>query len=340
MVEQVPNSVNDNVYRAVRRDPAGAGVRELGCGVVSLLGRDRLSFLQGQVTNDIVRLMPGQGAHACLLNNTGHMLADLYIYAFPDRLLIETDHSRTAEVAATLDRFLVREKVVIEEETALWKIVTLQGAGASAALREIVPAPLAFQESLSHGDIGTAFGDVDAFAVSRTRTLAPEGYDLWLPKEYAPAAMERLSALPGVVTLDDTTYDLLRIEAGIPCWGAELDESVIPLEAGFLDAISFTKGCYMGQEIIARIRARGHTNRTLRGLRLSTPVSAGEKLVAQDGPRAGDEIGRITSSVVSPEFGPIALGYVRNEYTAAGVSLSVGNATATVTDLPFTGAPA
>lgn len=325
----------DASYNSVRHDPACAGVKALPCGVISLLGRDRQSFLQGQVTNDIIRLMPGQGAHACLLNNTGHMLADLYIYAFADRLLIETDIARAPGTAKTLDRYLVREKVTIEEVSALWRIVTVQGAGSLAAIGAIVKTPLVFTDPLAHVSVRTIFGDIDAFVASRRRTLAPAGLDLWLPKEYAQAALEALTALPGVTPLDDDAFEILRIEAGLPQWGAELDEGVIPLEAGFLDAISFTKGCYMGQEVIARIRARGHTNRSLRGLRLSAPVPAGEKLVALDGPRAGEEVGRVTSSAVSPEFGPIALGYVRNEYSAPGVTLTVSDTIATVTNLPF-----
>lgn len=327
-------------YEAARRDPGGAGVKELSCGVVCLLGRDRQSFLQGQVTNDVARLVPGQGAHACLLNNTGHMLADLHIYSFPDQLLVETPAGLARDVAATLDRFLVREKVTIEDSSSLWKIVTIQGQGALTALKKLVNTQLIFPEALSHISVCTALGDMESFVVARRRISAADGYDLWLPQEYAGDALARLKDAPGVVELDDPTFELLRVEAGIPRWGAELDPSVIPLEAGFADAISFTKGCYMGQEIIARIHARGHTNRSLCGLSLSEPAPAGEKLIARDGPRAGQEVGKVTSAAVSPEAGPIALGYVRNEYASAGVSLSMGDSTATVTDLPFVGATA
>ncbi len=312
-------------------------MKSLSRGAISLFGRDRQTFLQGQVTNDIARLMPGQGAHACLLNNTGHLLADLRIYAFADHLLIETDPERAGVVAETLDRYLVREKVMIEDSSRQWTILTAQGQGALATVVQVVMSqtPLAFGAPFSHMSGHAVLGDVEAFVVLRSHTSGAPGYDLWLPSDLAPEALDILKALPGATELDDETYDLLRIEAGTPKWGAELDESVIPLEAGMEDAISYTKGCYMGQEIIARIHSRGHTNRSLRGLKLSRPASAGDALLAQDGPRGGQEVGRITSSAVSPDLGPIALGYVRNEYISSGVSLTVGNATATVTDLPF-----
>lgn len=327
-------------YEAVRNNPEGAGVKELSCGVVRLFGRDRQSFLQGQVTNDIARLAPGQGAHACLLNSTGHMLADLRVYAFPDHLLLETDAERAQPVIDILDRYLVREKVQMENLSDQWRIVVVEGKGAITALRSLTQTPLIFKEPYAHVTVKTLLGDVDSFVVARTRTTGAEGYDLWLPKEYAAAAVARLLDAPGAAALDDNTMDLLRIEGGIPAWGADLDEGIIPVEAGMEDAISYAKGCYTGQEIIARIRARGHTNRSLRGLLLSSAVDAGEKLFAVDGARAGHEIGRVTSFAVSPALGPIALGYVRNEYAAAGTSLTAGDTTATVTDLPFIGTPA
>ena len=262
--------------------------------MVKLTGADRASFLNGQVTSDVLNLAPAQ--HACLLNNTGHLLAEIFIHSFEDSLLIETDPERAQTVAAALERFLVRERVEIEVLTDVWKIASFQGA-------------VTGREKAGSG-----------FVAHRNRTGAP-GADFW--------SLDPLPATNDVASLDEDTLNVLRVEAGVPWWGRELDESVIPLEAGMQDAISFTKGCYMGQEVIARIHSRGHTNRTLKGLKLSVPVTEEE----------GFEAGRITSSVVSPAFGPIALAYVRNEYAAAGTLLQVGPATATVADLPFLNHP-
>src|SRR5579883_866331 len=208
-------------YEAVRRNPKGCGIKTLPCGVIRLLGRDRQSFLQGQVTNDLLRLMPGQGAHACLLNNTGHLLADLHIYVFPDHLLLETDPTRARIVCETLDRFLVREKVMIEDSTAQWKIISVQGQGALDAIKGIVASAvsLTFTGALSHVPITPVFGGVEAFVVQRARTAGAPSYDLWLPAQFAEEAVNALMAGTGAVELDEETFDLLRIEAGIPRWG-------------------------------------------------------------------------------------------------------------------------
>ena len=154
------------------------------------------------------------------------------------------------------------------------------------------------------------------------------GLDLWVPPDRAPGVWERLVAA-GAVPVGEEAAEVLRVEAGVPAWGRELTESVLLPEAEMSDAVSYTKGCYVGQEIVARLQARGHTNRALRQVVFdhTAPVPpAGATLhVPEDGPEPGREVGRVTSAVLSPAHNerPLALGYVRREYFAPGTPLDV-----------------
>ena len=173
--------------------------------------------------------------------------------------------------------------------------------------------------------------------ISHIHAATSAGFDMVLPSGAGGAILRKLLTAPGARQLDLETLNLLRIEAGIPVWGAELTESVIPLEANLSSAINQSKGCYLGQEVIARIISRGHTNRSLTGLCLSAMVEPGAVFVGASGPRRNQDPAKTTSVADSPEAGPIALGYVRNEYSSLGTVLQSedGNITATVTALPF-----
>ncbi|MDR3707900.1 MAG: glycine cleavage T C-terminal barrel domain-containing protein [Capsulimonadaceae bacterium] len=301
-----------DAYKSVRKTPGGAALYRLSCDLLRIGGRDRASFLQGQISNDVLTLPSGSGMRACLLNNTGHLLADLVILAFDDHLLIETDPGRGDFVANTLERYRIREKVTIENVTTEWALVTLQSGTAIPGLQ-----PGLGRASYTHAD--SAYDDAaNCTVVRRDRVGAADGIDLLLPCARADAIIQRILLRPGMHSTDADTFDTLRIEAGRARWGAELSESIIPLEAGMIDALSFTKGCYVGQEIIARVRSRGHTNRTLCLLRLTGPCAPGDVIAATEGEQPGKEIGWVTSAAVSPEYGPIALGYVRNEHSASG----------------------
>ncbi|HEY3329394.1 MAG TPA: glycine cleavage T C-terminal barrel domain-containing protein [Capsulimonadaceae bacterium] len=306
----------------------------LSRGIVRVAGRDRLAFLHGQLSNDVLSLQPGEGIRACLLNNTGHLLADIIVHAFDGHVFLETDPSQAPILLRALDRFIIREKVLLEDVSASWQIVTLQGPGARDAWERLDSTPLTVADGPLYAHAPLPFTAADGSAhgeiARRPRIGAPDGYDLWLPVSIAAEIIAALSANPGVAELDDSTYETLRIESAEPAWGAELTEAVIPLEAGLLDAISFTKGCYMGQEIIARIHSRGHTNRTLRRLTLAAPANPADKIVAVGGPKNGEEVGWLTSTATSPRLGPIALAYIRNEYAAAGSTVKVNEAGATV----------
>ncbi len=272
-------------------------------GLLELRGTDRVTFLQGMVTNDVKALAPGAGCHAALLDSTGHVLADLHIHAFPDALVVETDPACLPTLHETLGKLLIMEDVALADVSDQWAIFSAFGTG----VVRLTDFP----------------GERRPLAVP----LAP-GFDFWLPAAQSAAARETLTAA-GATRLDEADAEALRVEAGIPAWGHELSPSILLPEAGMGDAVSYTKGCYVGQEIVARLHARGHTNRALRQILLAedapVPPAGATVHVPEDGPEPGREIGRITSAVASPKHGgrSLALAYVRKEYLAEGTPVSV-----------------
>ena len=266
-------------------------------GLLELNGADRASFLQGMVSNDVLALAPGQMCHAALLDTTGHVLADLHVHAFAETLIVETDPECFEVLSQTLSKLLIMEDVMLADVSADWAVVTVLGDGAEALT------------------------NFPGFKRSSSAPF-PAAFDLWLP------AAGTLS-LPGAVTLMGDEAETLRVETGTPKWGHELSPSVLLPEAGMEDAVSYTKGCYVGQEIIARLHARGQANRGLRHILLADdapvpPIGAAIH-VPEDGPEPGREIGRVTSAVASPRRGgqALALAFIRKEYFAGGTPVTV-----------------
>ena len=272
-------------------------------GLLELRGADRHTFLQGMISNDVMALAPGEVCHAALLDSTGHIMADLHGHAFPNALIVETDMACLPTLSETLNKFLIMEDVMLSDVSDRWTVLSLLGAGA---------AHLADLPGERH-------------ALSIPLGL---GFDLWIPAAGSEVVWAGLTAA-GAVPLDKDSAEALRVEAGIPAWGRELSPSILLPEAGMGDAVSYTKGCYVGQEIVARLHARGHTNRALRRVLLAedapVPPVGATVHVPEDGPEPGREIGRITSAVASPKHGgqSLALAYVRKEYLAEGTPVSV-----------------
>ena len=264
-------------------------------GLLALTGADRESFLQGMVSNDVVNIPEGETRHAALLDATGHILADLHVWTLlPDTLCVETDPATLSVLHAILDKFLIMEDVQIADWSAQYAVLSVYGE--------------------------------DAGLVS-TFPILP-GRDIWALVEEKESVWNSLLAL-GAVPMTAEDAEALRVDAGIPKWGAELSPALLLPEAEMDDAVSYVKGCYVGQEIVARLQARGHTNKALRRILLAEdapvpPVGAALH-VPEDGPEPGREIGTVTSAAASPSRGgqTIALGYVRKEYFAPGTAVSV-----------------
>ena len=296
-------------------------------GKLALTGAGSVEFLNGQVTNELATLQPGEGRYAAFLTHKGKMRGDLRILAVgsepqgaPTELLLDTERSTLQALFDMIRRFKVGYDVELHKRTLECGLLSLIGPDAAAVAGvEELPAS-------EHAHTETA---IDGIAARAVRTdvgvdLICEAADT---EQLAAALRER-----GALDVSEEAAECLRLERGRPRYGFELDDSVIPQEAGLNErAVSFTKGCYVGQETVARLFYKGRPNRHLRGLRLSGPAATGETL------RLGErEVGRIGSSAISPAFGPIALALVRRE-AEPGAILDVGERglSAEVLELPF-----
>ena len=281
-------------------------------GKLLLTGAEAAEYLQGQVTNDVEELAAGQGCYAALLTHKGKVVADMRILRGPDWLLIDTEPDALAALARNVDMYSIGRDVQLREVTAERAILSLLGPAARAALDAEPPAE---EHAWVEGEHG----------IYVTTDL---GVDVIVAADDAEAARAGLGVEP--VSLE--AAECLRIESGRPRHGIDFDAETIPQEAGLNDrAVSFSKGCYVGQETVARLHYKGKPNRHLRGLKLSEPGQRGDVVMLGD-----REVGRLGSTAESPVHGPIALALVRRE-AAPGAEVAVGeNADrAVVEELPF-----
>jgi folate-binding protein YgfZ len=267
------------------------------------------------VSNDTRLLEPGRGLYATLLEPKGHMLGDMTLFAFDDSYLADTEPGMASALSRILNRYLIREKAVIEVVGPV--IVGVSGPQSGATLRSLFPD---FPELGPPFGCGTVDWDGTRIRVFRKDFTGEESYLLGTAPDRGIRLWKTLEEA-GVVPFGQETLEVLRVEAGIPRYGADTSEEIIPLEAGLFFGISRDKGCYTGQEIVERISSRGHTNRRLLPLKIApgpTP-SKGDTLHFE-----GKEVGRITSVVFSPGLSaPLALGYARHAASAPGTRLHV-----------------
>jgi folate-binding protein YgfZ len=293
-------------------------------GIVALTGADRASFLHALLTNDIARLTRGTGAYAAYLTPQGRMISDMRVIETGSRILVGVERDVAGALAARLDKLIFSEDVQVEDLTGEVGVIGVHGPSSAALMQRATGAPavdLAVQyDNLSH----------QSLTIVRDDGLGVPGFDVYVPKAERDALLTRLLAV-GLVMASVETGEAMRIEAGRPRFGVDMDTDTIPLEAGIEDrAISFTKGCYVGQEVIVRVMHRGH-GRVAR--RLVPIVLSGATVPARgDGVFAGDrEVGEITSATSSPKLGaPLALGYVQRDHAAPGTRLTVNGSEARV----------
>ena len=295
-----------------------------GCGLVDRAGRGRLaltgpdakSFLQGQVTNDTEALEAGHGVYAAFLTHKGKMLGDLRILDLGDELLLSCERAALQELFNMIRRYKLGADVELHKRTLEMGELSLIGPDA----RRIAGAGGLGPDE--HDNVRAEIGGHPVVLVA-----TDVGVDVFCEAQRTEGVRGALVAA-GAVEAGEAAAEVVRVERGRPRYGMDLDDSVIPQEAGLNErAVSFTKGCYVGQETVARLFYRGKPNRHLRGLRLSAPVEPGTPLVLGEKP-----VGRVTSAVASPVHGPIALAIVRREATP-GDRLAAGGATAEVVDL-------
>jgi len=317
-VASAPPVELDAQYRQLREE-VGLLLRE-DRGLLVVSGPDAADYLQGQLTNDIEALEPGDAADAALLDRKGHMQAEIRVLrpgSEPD-LLLDLEPAGLEAARRHLQMYKIGREVEVSDESEQHSLISLIGPRA---------VEIAGTAVLSESDCETTkIGGAQCVAVGST-----EGIDLILSAANAEPVREALLAA-GAVEVSPAAAEIVRIEVGRPRFGAEMGTETMPAEAGIVErTVSFTKGCYIGQETVARLHYKGKPNRHLRGLRLSAAAQPGA--VLQLGEK---EVGRLGSAAVSPALGPIGLAILRRE-AEPGAELSVGEdgVKAVVVDLPF-----
>ena len=305
-----------------------AGILDLSFrGRLCVVGADRARFLNGQVTNNVKELKPGSGCYAAITNNKGKIQSDLNIHCLADELLLDFEPGLAAKITERLEKFVVADDAQIVEVAPHYGLLSVQGPKSAAVVMAAGLFPVLPEkpfQSVKAADV--TLGEIYLVHMPRAGFA---GFDLFVPVAALGAVADKLIAAAktiGGCACGWTALEMARIEAGLPRFGADMDETNLPNEAGIEPrAVSYSKGCYIGQEVINRIRSIGQVSRALRGLRLPDALTVsparGDKLF-----HGGKEVGHITSTVASPALrANIALGYVRKECNAIGTELTLRN---------------
>lgn len=330
-------------YQAART--ASAILDRAARGKLVVAGSDRRTYLHAMLTCEVAPLQPGSGTYGAFLTPQGRMIADMRLLELGDLILMDLDRARAADVLQRLDQFVFSEDVQLGDVSDTFGLISLVGPAAGGVASRALGGGAAEGLTSSLLDSWAEFQNarvswrgVPVIVAASTETGA-RGFDFFAPVEAAGALAGALSR-EGAARLDPAAAEVLRVEAGRPAFGVDMDQDTIPLEAGIeARGISFTKGCYPGQEVVVRILHRGHGRvaRKLAGLL----IDGGEAPGRGDLLRAGDrDAGRVTSGVFSPALGrPIAMAMLQRDFLEPGTQLTVLHGgtpfPATVTGLPF-----
>jgi folate-binding protein YgfZ len=300
-------------------------------GLLRVRGADRVRWTNGMVSNDVARLAPGSGCHALLLSAQGRIIADLRVLVRDDELWLELARDVLPEVAKRLERYVISDDVTLFDGSSEWHRFAIEGPFAPELLGRAAGTEIAIAPE-SGVELQVAGSRVVAWAWGVSGETA---YQLFAPTAAAPAIAGAFAAAGGGDLLpgDAEVLEVLRIEAGTPQQGAELSEDVLPAETGLVGrAVSLAKGCYTGQEIVARMESRGAASHRLVGLRLGAGAipTRGAPVVLGD-----QVIGSVTSACHSALAGAIALAYVRRGSATPGGEVEAGGVRARVAELPF-----
>jgi folate-binding protein YgfZ len=313
------------------------GVYDLGFRAkIALTGGDRIRWLNGMVTNNIRDLAVGQGVYAFLLNPQGHILGDLYAYNRGESTVVDTDRSQLEKILATFDHYIIMDDVTVEDLSEKLTALGIAGPRSREFLTKAgieIPAmqPLQIFEAKCTCDCACL-----SCTVVRREDTVHESYELWLAPSEVRETWEALVA-QGSTPVGFEALELERLTLGIPLYGVDIRERDLPQETEQMRALNFSKGCYVGQEIVERIRSRGAVHRKFSGFVLppGSEVSPGQKITFGD-----KEAGEITSVVsLGTDRPTLALGYIRREAGTPGKEVRIGTANATVSELPFARVP-
>jgi folate-binding protein YgfZ len=321
---------------------AGAGLFDFpGRGVLAVRGADRTRWLNGMISNDVARLAPGpesSGCYAVLLTPKGRIVADLHVLLRPEELWLEFPQSEIPTVRERLAKLIIADDVELSDRSGEIGRLGIEGPKTLCLVGELLsPEHKAAASALSRdacAEVRIAGVEVVLSAFGFTGEPALQ---LFIPgaagaRKAVRDALLAAGAPHGLLVLDDPVLEILRVEAGIPRLHAELSEDILPPEARLERALSYTKGCYTGQEIIARLRSRGQVAHLLVGIAASpgTALRRGDPVSF-----SGEVVGELTSAVLSPRAGPIGLAFLRRSFAAPGTLVAVGAGEARVVALPF-----
>ncbi len=326
-----PKADYGDVQREFHALVFGSGVYDLSLRAkISLTGEDRVRWLNGMVTNNVRDLERGRGVYAFLLNPQGHILGDLYAYNRGESLLVDTDQSQVEKILAVFDKYIIMDDVEVANVGDQLTAVGIAGPKSRETLQAAgfeVPdlKPLQFVE--------TTWRDVGVTLI-RGDNPQVESFELFLAPGNNDRVSEALSKV-GARPVGTAALDLLRIAAGIPRYGVDIRERDLPQETEQERALNFSKGCYVGQEIVERIRSRGQVRRKFTGFAIEGKLPAvGSKIQVE-----GKDVGEITSASSLPVPGGerlLALGYIRREAATPGKLVEADGSAASVANLPFT----
>ena len=293
-------------------------------GTIALTGADRRSFLHALLTNDIAALTQGKGVYALYLTPQGRMISDIRVIDAGDRLLLGVEREMAPSLTARFDKLIFSEDVEVSDISDGLDELGIHGPGAAALIERAT--------GVSVADLRAQYDNLtsESKLFVRDDACGVPGFDVYVPAQAGPSLRDALISAGGIEASAET-MEVLRIESGRPRFGIDMTTDTIPLEAGIEDrAISFTKGCYVGQEVIIRVMHRGHGRVARRLVRLvlqeGAAPSPGDKVFA-----GNQQIGEITSAVESPKAGaPLAMAYVHRDHSAAGTELTVNSSKAIV----------
>ena len=304
-------------YKAVREN--GIGYYQQKHGLIEVSGEEAIQFLNGLITNDVGKLESNRWMAAAFPNAQGRLLAAVSVLRFDDKFLFETEAETHEKVFQNLFRFTFAGDFKVQDITEEFSRFSVRGNEISKFMYKI---------PTGNEVVNAEFNTKNGFLTGAFRA---SGFDVFVPKQSKENFANELEKL-GAIEIGEETLEVLRIENGIPKYGVDADEGTIVSELGIENLISYQKGCYIGQEIIARIHFRGHVAKQLTGLILETEAKTGDELKSLDGKNAG----KITSVTFSPQLERfIALAFVRYDYLAEGTALKVGETTVAVKHLPF-----
>lgn len=306
------------------------GVYDLGeQGKIRLTGGDRVRWLNGMVTNNIRDLVQNHGVYAFLLNPQGHILGDLVAFHLGANLLVETDRAQLDKILATFDHYIIMDDVEVANVSDSSATVGVTGPNSNAVL-DAAGIKIPSLEPLQIADL--SWHDIPV-SVIRGEREGQLSYEIWIAPEHALSLREALQSA-GAAPVGGDALELHRIALGVPRYGQDIRERDLPQETEQTQALNFNKGCYVGQEIVERIRSRGNVHRKFTGFRIGgAPPAPGARIQMQ-----AKDVGEITSSAVIPTPAggqAVALGYLRRELAIPGKELEIAGARAIVSDLPF-----